>query len=69
MRTANDIGIGGGAIAVALMDHLIKSGFLTAEAARAILTDAQKRAMIFPDGIEGARVVGEIYGTVPKAGS
>jgi hypothetical protein len=69
MRTAADLGIGGGAVALALLDHLITKNILSPADARAILGDAQKRAMIFSDGTEGARVVGEIYASLSKAGS
>jgi trans-aconitate methyltransferase len=68
MRTAADLGIGGGAVALALVDRLVAKNILTPDDAKAILADAQKRAMIFPDGVEGARVVGEIYASLTKAG-
>jgi hypothetical protein len=68
MRKSVDVGIGGGAIALALILHLIKNNSITADDARSILSDAQKRATAFPDGTEGARIISEIYKSIP-AGS
>ena len=67
MRTGNDIAIAGGAVALALIDHLVKSGKLTTDDAKAILTAAQARVRIFPTENEAALVVGEIYGGLRKA--
>jgi polyhydroxyalkanoate synthesis regulator phasin len=66
MRTAADIGMAGGAIALALVKHLIYKGDLTLEEAKVILTDAQKRLIDFPDGVESARMLREIYEKVVK---
>ncbi len=66
MRTAADIGIVGGAIALATVKYLIYKGSLSPEEVKVILTDAQKRLTGFPDGAEAARMVGEIYERLVK---
>jgi cyanophycinase-like exopeptidase len=68
MRTAEDIGIAGGAIAAALMKHLIFTGGLSLDAAQAILADAQKRLVGFPDGAEATRVIAEASERIAKEG-
>jgi hypothetical protein len=75
MRTANAIGIAGGAVAAALIAALIKKNFFTPDEARAILGDAQAKLMPFvkpptggtaDDAAEGARIIGEMYTMIPK---
>jgi hypothetical protein len=75
MRSANAIGIAGGAVAAALIAALIKKNFFTPEEARAILGDAQAKLMPFvkpptggtaDDAAEGARIIGEMYTMIPK---
>ena len=48
MRTAADIGMAGGAIALALVKYLIYNGDLSPTQAKAIMTDAQKGSLTFP---------------------
>jgi len=67
MRTASDLGIGGGAVALILIDHLVDAKVLTADDAKAVLAKAQKLAGTFTEGVEGARVIGEIYGRLTNA--
>jgi len=69
MRTAADLGTGGGAIALALIDHLINSNFLTPDDAKGhSLLTPQNRSASFPDGIEGASRVERFTGRSPKTG-
>ncbi len=66
MRTADDIGIAGGALALAVLKHMVYTGSLSLEDAKIILADAQKRLTAFPDGAEAARMIGEISERVHK---
>ncbi len=66
MRTAEDIGIAGGAIALALMKHLIFTGALSLDAAQTILADAQKRLIDYPDGAEATRMIAEVSERITK---
>jgi uncharacterized protein (DUF1786 family) len=61
MRTAADIGMGGGAIALALIKHLNYKGVINLEETKLILADAKKRLADFPDGAEATRMIVEIY--------
>ena len=67
MRTAADIGMAGGAIALALVKYLIYNGDLSPTQAKAIMTDAQKGLTDFPDSVEAARVIRDIYERIDKA--
>ena len=66
MRTAADIGVAGGAIALALAKYLVFTGALPAEATETILADAKKRLTDFPDGAEATRMLEEMYEMVVK---
>ncbi len=66
MRTGDDIGIAGGALALAFLKHMIYTGSLSLGEAKTILADAQKRLTAFPDGAEAARMIGEISERVHK---
>ena len=66
MRTAADIGMAGGAIALALAKHLVYTGAVPPEAIKTILVDAKKRLTDVPDGAEATRMLEEIYERVIK---
>jgi hypothetical protein len=66
MRTATDIGMAGGAIALALAKYLIYKGTLSPAEGKVILADAKKRLADFPDGTEATRMIGELYERVVK---
>ena len=66
MRTAADIGMAGGAIALALAKYLVFTGALPPEATKTILADAKERLTDFPDGAEAIHMLEEMYERVVK---
>jgi hypothetical protein len=79
MRNAIAVAIAGGAVSVALIEFLTKTGVLTRDDAREILTDAKTRLGPFmtittPTGvdinngnaIEASRIIGDLYNAVAQ---
>jgi polyhydroxyalkanoate synthesis regulator phasin len=61
------MGIAGGAIAAALLDHLVAKGVLSADERQTVLEDAMYRAAMYTgtfDGLEATKVIGALLETV-----
>ena len=59
------MGIAGGAIAAALLDHLVAKGVLSSEDRQSVLEDAMYRAAMYTgtfDGLEASKVIGALLG-------
>ena len=57
------MGIAGGAIAAALLDHLVAKGVLSGEERQVVLEDAMYRAAMYTgtfDGLEATKVIGAL---------
>lgn len=70
-KTELSVAIAGGAIAVALIDNLVRQNLLTPETG-AILTDAQARLQPFltsPDAVEAARIISGLFTGLAEDGA
>jgi len=72
MHNANVVAIAGGAISVALVNHLIAIGILNAEAAKGIFAEATKSIQPFaendPDALQAIRLVANLYAVATQTG-